>query len=333
MAHRLNEQRHELLGRQVGDPTLRLGFADVPGDGVHQVGLAQTHTAVEEQRVEGDLGALGHAPGGGVGEFVGLADHEVLEAEALDQLLVVIRDCVPVLRHLSAVEDGRCGQGAVASRAGRGFDRVQRCGKVADAGLARWDRRAGLSRRADDDFDSLDLRLVHDPQRAQALEVVGLHPVADEARGHRQADPLIVGFREFDRTQPRAVGALPVFTADSALYLRPDFLTILEGVEAVSHGLIQTTVGAVSARASKFSACSLHVSRWPRIHSRTALLLNSLASLSAGFSAAHLGVRFLRPDPSSISSASVRAPWRPEPPVNDAPCLRLGPRRASIDNA
>ena len=35
MAHCLNEQRHELLSRQVSDPTLRLGFANVPGDGVH----------------------------------------------------------------------------------------------------------------------------------------------------------------------------------------------------------------------------------------------------------------------------------------------------------
>ncbi len=58
----------------------------LPGDRVHQVGLAQADAAVEEQRVEGDLAALGdalgHPAGRGVGELIRLADDEVLEGAA-----------------------------------------------------------------------------------------------------------------------------------------------------------------------------------------------------------------------------------------------------------
>jgi hypothetical protein len=51
-------------------------------DGVHQVRLAQADAAIEEQRVEGDRPAFGHAARGGMGQLVRLADDEAVEGEA-----------------------------------------------------------------------------------------------------------------------------------------------------------------------------------------------------------------------------------------------------------
>ncbi len=49
---------------------------------MHQVGLAQADTAIEEQRVEGDRAAFGNPARGGMGQLVGLADDEAVEGEA-----------------------------------------------------------------------------------------------------------------------------------------------------------------------------------------------------------------------------------------------------------
>ena len=48
-------------------------------DALHEVGLAQPDPAVEEQGVEGDRAALGHAPRGGMGQFVRFPNDEALE--------------------------------------------------------------------------------------------------------------------------------------------------------------------------------------------------------------------------------------------------------------
>ncbi len=45
-------------------------------DGVHQVGLAHAHAAIEEQGVIGLRGPLGHGQRGGAGKLVAVADHE-----------------------------------------------------------------------------------------------------------------------------------------------------------------------------------------------------------------------------------------------------------------
>ena len=79
---RADEVVHELLGRQISDLALRLGDADVPRDGVHQMGLAEPDPAVQEQRVERRRGGFGDAARGGMGELVRLADHEIVEGEA-----------------------------------------------------------------------------------------------------------------------------------------------------------------------------------------------------------------------------------------------------------
>ena len=85
-AQRRDEAVHELLGGEVDDAGVGVGLPHLPGDRLHEVGLAEADAAVEEQRVEGDRAALGHALGdaarGGVGELVRLADDEVVEGAA-----------------------------------------------------------------------------------------------------------------------------------------------------------------------------------------------------------------------------------------------------------
>jgi hypothetical protein len=53
---------------------------DLVADRVHQVGLAEPGTAVDEQRVVGGFTRLiGNLPGRCPGKVVGLADHQVVE--------------------------------------------------------------------------------------------------------------------------------------------------------------------------------------------------------------------------------------------------------------
>ena len=52
---------------------------------MHQMGLTQSDTAIEEERIEGDGPAFGDALGGGMGQFVGLADNECVEGKAIIQ--------------------------------------------------------------------------------------------------------------------------------------------------------------------------------------------------------------------------------------------------------
>ena len=62
--------------------------ANVPGNRVHQMGLAETDPAVKKERVEGHrmnrVGtSLGDTSRRGVSQFVRLADDEILEGKAL----------------------------------------------------------------------------------------------------------------------------------------------------------------------------------------------------------------------------------------------------------
>ena len=77
-----DELVRELLGRGVDDALARELGDDLVADGVHQVGLAEAHAAVQEERVVGMAGPLGDRQAGGVGEPVGRADDEVRERVA-----------------------------------------------------------------------------------------------------------------------------------------------------------------------------------------------------------------------------------------------------------
>ncbi len=71
----------ERLAGDVGDPQARLLLAEVMSDGLHQMGLAEPHAAIEEERVV----ALRRLPGDGLAsgmrEAVGGPDDERLEGE------------------------------------------------------------------------------------------------------------------------------------------------------------------------------------------------------------------------------------------------------------
>ena len=67
----------ELLAGRVDDALARELGDDLVADGVHQVGLAEAHAAVQEERVVGVAGALRDGQAGRVGQAVGRADDEV----------------------------------------------------------------------------------------------------------------------------------------------------------------------------------------------------------------------------------------------------------------
>ena len=77
-----DELVRELLGRRVDDALARELRGDLVADGVHQVGLAEAHPAVQEERVVGVPGALRHRQARRVGEAVGRPDDEVRERVA-----------------------------------------------------------------------------------------------------------------------------------------------------------------------------------------------------------------------------------------------------------
>ena len=77
----VHEARHELLGRHEETLAFRSLRTDPPGDGIHQMGLAQSDAAVEIQRVVRNPIAVSHVHGSPMGEVIGLTDHEILERE------------------------------------------------------------------------------------------------------------------------------------------------------------------------------------------------------------------------------------------------------------
>ena len=90
-ADRLDEFAHEVAG---GDVLSALRFERGVGDGLEQVGLAQSGCGVDEEGVVGVPGVGGHGGGGGVSDLVGGTDHEVVEREG-------------ALEHGSGACDGR----------------------------------------------------------------------------------------------------------------------------------------------------------------------------------------------------------------------------------
>ena len=82
VAERVDHLVHEPLGRHVGQPQRARLLDDVVPNRMHEVGLAQPDSAVDEQRVVGPRRRLGYRPTGGVGELVGRADDEGVERVA-----------------------------------------------------------------------------------------------------------------------------------------------------------------------------------------------------------------------------------------------------------
>ena len=78
-SQRLHEAVHKLLGRQIDDVAARVLLADMPGDGMHQMRLAEPDAAIEKQRVEGDGCRFCRAARHGERQFVRLADDKIRE--------------------------------------------------------------------------------------------------------------------------------------------------------------------------------------------------------------------------------------------------------------
>ena len=85
MAQSVDKAEHELFRRKINHMAGRIALTNLPGDGVHQVGLAQTNPAVDVKGIERSRTRLGKPLGSGVGEFVGFATDEGLEGEAFVQ--------------------------------------------------------------------------------------------------------------------------------------------------------------------------------------------------------------------------------------------------------
>ncbi len=73
---------HELLGVDVAHLGFRVALQHLGADRLQQVRLAQARAAIDEERVVGRAGILGHLDGRGARDLVGLAVHEVGECEA-----------------------------------------------------------------------------------------------------------------------------------------------------------------------------------------------------------------------------------------------------------
>ena len=92
-ADRVDELVGELLAGQIDHPRARLAAEQLVADGLHEVGLAETRAAVDEERIVTDAGFLRDRLAGGVGELAVIADDEAgegvgrIEAGALDALV------------------------------------------------------------------------------------------------------------------------------------------------------------------------------------------------------------------------------------------------------
>ena len=152
----------ELLARRVDDALARELGDDLVADGVHQVGLAEAHAAVQEERVVGVAGPLGDGQAGRVGEPVGRADDEVRERVAR----------VEVGRRRPRRRPGSARAGPAGAGDG---GRVPRPARPRFAGAA--------PATADDELD-LDA-VADDPgeRLADQRAVAGLEPVLGEAVG------------------------------------------------------------------------------------------------------------------------------------------------------
>ena len=71
-----------LLGVDVPDASVGPRVGERIADRLHQVGLAQAHAAIDEQRVIGNAGVFGHLDRRSAGELVRLAGHEAVERES-----------------------------------------------------------------------------------------------------------------------------------------------------------------------------------------------------------------------------------------------------------
>ena len=177
----------ELLGGGVDDALARELGDDLVADRVHQVGLAEAHAAVQEERVVGVAGALGDGQAGRVGQAVGRAHDEVGEGVAR----------VDVGGAALAADAG--GLDPDLARPGVGRRRHRWVGVEGSV-----DRSRGWG-AGDDEFD-LDA-VADDPGEGLADQraIARLQPVLGEAVGDRDPEALLIDVDQLGIPQPRLV--------------------------------------------------------------------------------------------------------------------------------
>ncbi len=99
---RIDHFVHEALRRHVGEFQPAVMPQHVVANRVHQVCFAQTHPAIDEQRVVRARGGLGHGPARRIGKLVGGADDEGVKRVARTQAGDVLNGgCGPVAGGIS----------------------------------------------------------------------------------------------------------------------------------------------------------------------------------------------------------------------------------------
>src|SRR6185312_651034 len=109
----------ELLTGDVADGRLGLAPLDLVSDGLHEMGLAHAHAAVEEERVVGLRWTFRYRLAGGVRKLVAAADYECVKGITRIQL----RCAVPIEARLGGVRSGGNqvrGKSAVVTHGRRG---------------------------------------------------------------------------------------------------------------------------------------------------------------------------------------------------------------------
>ena len=165
----VDEVVHERLARDVPHGEVARVLADVLRNRLHEMRLAESGTAVDEERVVGLGGRFGNSERGGVRETIRRADHEQVER--------VLRVHAPVLR---------CARRRLTNRR-RGFRRNTLADRQADV--------AFLSRDVTD-------------RCADQAEEVALDPLAREVVRNREHERVVGEVLAFGLRKPRAVRGL-----------------------------------------------------------------------------------------------------------------------------
>src|SRR6185437_15881105 len=186
----------------------------LPRDRVHEMCLAEADAAMKKQGVERRLQRfrdrrLGKPLRGGMGEFVGFADDEILEGKAW----------IERGHHAAiiAVE-------YVARRSGNGGG-----SDIAVIG--------GREARHHDEIDRDDAAVFLVPQDTQPVAVMLFEPVARELRRHRDLDAIVGDAQQRHRLEPVVVNGLAVFGAQSGANARPLCLDFRRKERALVPGL------------------------------------------------------------------------------------------------
>ena len=214
-AQRRDEPVHELLGREVEHLAVGALVAG-PGDGLEQVGLAETDAGMDVERIEHHRLATArrrHLFRRGMRQRVGAADDEAFECQPQVERRTAERVVPAGNRRISRaqVADVEPRQARIAA----GVRELRLLG----LGLHGADDRA-----ADVDVDLLNLGRLLLPASKNPVDVVRLNPALEEARGHREPRRDVFDAFQFHAGEPALEHVLTDFSAETLLHSPPALL-------------------------------------------------------------------------------------------------------------